>query len=162
VPCAVGGSPIRTWQPGAVFEVEPGRRVHPLDDALQRAAQAGPAGRWCGILWHQGESDGNEVDAPLYEARLRQLLLGLRAALGHAQLPVLIGQMGRWPGKPWTAAKLQVDAAHQRVAKTLGQAAFVGAEGLGVHDDGLQVHFDAAGARELGRRYARALQRLQT
>lgn len=159
VPCAVGGSSIRTWQPGAVFDIEPGRRLRPLDDALQRAAQASPAGRWRGILWHQGESDSNEADAPLYEAQMRQLLLGLRKALGDTQLPVLIGQMGRWPGKPWSAAKLQVDAAHRRVAQTLGRAAFVSAEGLGLHEDGLQVHFDAAGARQLGRRYARALQR---
>lgn len=161
VPCAVGGSSIRTWQPGAVFEIEPGRPLRPLDAALQRAAQAGPAGRWCGILWHQGESDSNEADAPLYEARLRQLLSGLRGALGDTQLPVLIGQMGRWPGKPWSAPKLQVDAAHQRVAQTLGHAAFVNADGLGLHEDGLQVHFDAAGARELGRRYALALQGLR-
>ena len=161
VPCAVGGSPIAAWQPGAVFEVEPGRLVHPFDDALLQMAQASAAGRWRGILWHQGESDSNERDAPLYEERLRQLLLRLRAALGDAQLPVLIGQMGRWPGKPWSAAKAQVDAAHQRVAQTLGHAAFVSAEGLGLHADGLQVHFDAAGARELGRRYAAALKQLQ-
>ena len=161
VPCAVGGSRIAAWQPGAVFEVEAGRSVRPLDETLRRVAQASAAGRWCGILWHQGESDSNERDAPLYEERLRQLLLSLRTVLGDAQLPVLIGQMGRWPGKPWSAAKAQVDAAHQRVAQTLGHAAFVSAEGLGVHADGLQLHFDAAGARELGRRYAEALLRLR-
>ena len=161
VPCAVGGSSISTWQPGARFEIEPGRWVQPFDDTLRRMRLASTAGRWRGVLWHQGESDSNERDAPHHERRLRDLIERLRAAAGDAQLPVLIGQMGRWPAKPWSAAKAEVDAVHQRVAQTLGHAAFVSAEGLGLHADGLNVHFDAAGARELGRRYASAMLRLQ-
>jgi len=159
VPCAVGGTAISLWEPGAYF-ADTG--AHPYDDALRRVRLAASAGNWRGVLWHQGESDCNERAAPLYATRLQRLIGRLRAELGNGQLPpvpFVIGQMGRWPGRPWTRWHEIVDQAHRDAARTLPAVAFVAADDL--RHGGDHLHFDAAAARELGRRCARAMLALQ-
>jgi hypothetical protein len=151
IPAAVGGSPITSWEPGVRY---PETGAHPWDDAVARMKAATAQGELRAILWHQGESDGTDAAAPLSEARLRALIARFRAESGNASLPFIIGQLGRFEGKPWTAGYQQVDAAHQRVAADTPNVAFVPSEGL--RDKGDQLHFSADAARELGRRYARA------
>jgi hypothetical protein len=151
IPTAVGGSPITSWEPGVLYR-ETG--AHPWDDAIRRVRAALPQGELRGILWHQGESDGTDAAAPLYEARLRSLIARFRAEFGNPTLPFIIGQLGRFEGKPWTAGYQQVDAAHQRVAADTPNVVFVSSDGL--MDKGDQLHFSADAARELGRRYAEA------
>lgn len=157
IPTAVGGSPISSWEPGALYK-ETG--AYPWDDAIRRMKAAAPQGELRAILWHQGESDGTDAAAPLYEARLRSLIARFRAASGRADLPFIIGQLGRFDGKPWTNGYQIVDAAHQRVAADTPNVAFVSSEGL--HHKGDHLHFSADAARELGGRYARAYERLTT
>lgn len=151
IPTAVGGSPITTWEPGVQY---PETGAHPWDDAIRRAKAAASRGELRAILWHQGESDGNDAAAPQYEARLRSLISRFRAEFGDPALPFLIGQLGRFDGKAWPAGYEQVDVAHRRVAADTPRVAFIASDGLG--DKGDQLHFSAEGARELGRRYARA------
>jgi len=151
IPTAVGGSPITTWEPGVRY---PETGAHPWDDAIRRVKAAASRGELRAILWHQGESDGNDAEAPQYEERLRSLIARFRAEFGNPALPFLIGQLGRFDGKPWTHGYEQVDAAHRRVAADTVNVAFVSSDGLA--DKGDQLHFSAEGARELGRRYARA------
>jgi hypothetical protein len=110
------------------------------------------------ILWHQGESDSNAEAAPLYEQRLRALIERFRSELGDPTLPFLIGQLGRFDGKPWDAPHIAVDSVHRALAAQMPNVAFVSSEGL--KDKGDNTHFTAAGARELGRRYAEAYLRL--
>lgn len=155
IPTAVGGSPITSWQPGVVY---PETGAYPWDDAVRRMKAALPQGELRAILWHQGESDGNDTAAPLYEARLRSLIARFRAEFGRPNLPFVIGQLGRFDGRPWSAGYQQVDAAHQRVAADVPNVAFVSSQGL--TDKGDQLHFSADAARELGLRYARAYQAL--
>lgn len=155
IPTAVGGSPITAWEPGVLY---PETGAHPWDDALRRAKAALPAGEIKAILWHQGESDANPDAAPLYEQRLRSLIERFRAELGAPSVPFLIGQLGRFEGRAWTDAYLQVDAAHRRVAAEVSNVAYVSSEGLG--DNGDNLHFSAEAAREFGRRYAEAYLKL--
>lgn len=155
VPVAVGGSAIAAWSPGAVHD-QTGAR--PYDDALHRLQAARRRGTFRAILWHQGESDANAASAPRYEEHLRSVIGRLRAAAGDPDLPVLIGQLGRFPAAPWTAWHLQVDAAHRRLAADLRHVAFVSSDGL--VDKGDALHFDAVSARTLGRRYADAYRAL--
>ena len=61
IPCAVGGSPIRVWEPDSVYLVN----LHPYDDAVARARVAMQQGVLKGILWHQGESDNYPQGAAL-------------------------------------------------------------------------------------------------
>lgn len=155
VPVAVGGSSIAAWVPGATHE-QTGAR--PYDDAVARIRAAKPRGTFRAILWHQGESDATEASATSYESRLRSVIERLRSEIGDPELPVLIGQLGRFTAAPWTAPHHQVDAAHRHLAATLRNVAFVSSDGL--VDKGDALHFDGASARMLGRRYAEAFRAL--
>jgi hypothetical protein len=156
VPAAVGGSSILAWEPGAE---DAATRTHPYDDALRRARAALRHGELAGILWHQGESDASAERAPEYEARLRALVRRLRADLGAPDAPFVVGQLGRFPERPWDAWRERVNAAHEALPRLEPRVAFVSAAGLGHKGDTL--HFSAAAARQLGQRYADAWLRLR-
>lgn len=155
VPAACGGSPVEVWVPGAYYEPT---RSHPYDDALARVAAVRNRGELKGILWHQGEADSRPERVGLYEARLGELFARMRRDLGDADLPILVGQLGRFPERPWTEDKERVNAIHQRIAAGDPNIGYVSAEGLTAKDD--LIHFDTAGLVELGRRYAEAWETL--
>jgi len=155
IPCAVGGSPIDSWEPGYFYNAT---KSHPWDDALRRAQLAFGAGTLKGILWHQGESDSTREFAEGYAAKLQALIVRMRTALGAPNVPFIVGQMGRFEGSPWNDYKIQVDRAHRELPEKIARVAFVSAEGL--KDRGDKTHFDTASYRELGRRYADAYLRL--
>jgi hypothetical protein len=155
IPCAVGGSPISVWEPGVFYN---GTKCYPWDDALRRARTALKSGVLKGILWHQGESDCKPKEAALYEQKLKGMVERWRTELQAAELPFILGQMGRFPEAPWSAAAEQVDAVHQALPKLLPRVAFVSATGLGHRGD--KLHFDSAACRELGQRYYAAYRSL--
>jgi hypothetical protein len=151
IPAGVGGSPILSWEPGAL---DAATGTHPYDDALARARVARQSGTLKAILWHQGESDSREPQASAYAGRLRTLIERFRTDLGDPELPFLIGQLGRFERAPWGAAKTRVDSVHRALAAEMKNVAYVSSEGL--KDRGDTTHFDSPSARELGRRYAAA------
>ena len=155
IPCAVGGSPIDAWKPGIFYEPT---NSHPWDDALRRAKVALQAGTLKGILWHQGESDSTAELAPGYEAKLHDLIARLRSELNAPNIPFVAGQLGRFDGSPWDAARVRVDQAQRDLPLKVPHTAFVSSEGL--KDKGDKVHFDADSYREFGRRYAEAFLKL--
>ncbi len=155
IPCAVGGSAIAAWQPGGFH---PGTKTHPWDDCLKRAQAALKQGTLKGILWHQGESDARDAKAAVYEKKLHEVVSRFRRELKAPRVPFLAGQMGRWPERPWNAAKEKVDAAHRRLPEAVEHTGFVSARGLKHKGD--KVHFDSASYRELGRRYAAGYRKL--
>lgn len=156
IPAAVGGSPIDAWRPGAYYEPT---ASHPWDDALRRAQRAMRDGTLRGILWHQGESDATADLAPVYAAKLHDLVVRWRTALQAPDVPFIVGQLGRFADRPWDTFRAEIDRAHRALRDTVPRVAFVSAEGLGHGGDG--VHFDAESARVLGRRYAEAYQSLR-
>jgi hypothetical protein len=151
VPTACGGSPISTWVPGKYWEQT---KSHPYDDFLVRAKRAMQDGTLTAILWHQGESDANGKDAPEYEKRLTELIGRMRTDLDAPDLPFLVGQLGRFPAKPWNANQEAVDAAQQAVAKKVKNVRYVSAEGLSSRGDNL--HFNTPSLRTFAQRYAEA------
>lgn len=151
IPCAVGGSPIDSWQPGVFY---PPTKSHPWDDTVKRVEIAMKAGTIQGILWHQGESDSKPELAEAYAAKLHDLVKRLRELVKAPDVPFIAGQMGKFAEAPWSSEKVIVDKAHQNVATKVPHAAFVSAEGLNHKGD--KVHFDSAAYRELGKRYAEA------
>jgi hypothetical protein len=155
IPCAVGGSPIDAWKPGAYYAET---KVHPWDDAMMRAKIALQAGTLKGILWHQGESDSNPQLAPSYETKLKELIARFRAELNAPNVPFIVGQMGRFPGAPWNENHLLVDRAQRELPGKIPYTAYVSAEGL--KDKGDSLHFDADSFREFGKRYAEAYLKL--
>ena len=151
IPCAVGGSPIASWEPGGYHS---STQTHPYDDAMKRARVALKAGTLKGILWHQGESDASAEKSAVYEKKLHALIARLRQVLNAPDVPFIAGQMGQFPTRPWSDGKRRVDQAHRDLPKKVKRTAFVNSNGLTHKGD--HVHFDAASYRELGKRYAKA------
>jgi hypothetical protein len=151
IPAAVGGSPISSWEPGAL---DSATGTHPYDDALTRLRIAQKDGTLRAILWHQGESDATPALSVLYAAKLRALIARFRADAGDANLPFVIGELGKFAGKPWSAEMQRVDSVHRAIAASVPNVAYVSSEGLG--DKGDKLHFDAASQRTFGERYAAA------
>ena len=156
IPCAVGGSPIDSWQPGEFYKPT---NSHPWDDAIKRAKLALEKGTLKGILWHQGESDANAKLAPAYGAKLLNLVKRFRDDLGAKDVPFLVGQIGQFTDVPWDEHQRQVDQAQQDLPKHAAHTAYVSADGFKHKGD--KVHFDSASLREFGQRYAEAFEKLK-
>lgn len=154
IPAAVGGSPMAAWQPGGFHEQT---KTHPYDDALRRLQAARSAGTLKGILWHQGESDSKLELAAIYAEKLTQLIDRFRREVG-AEVPVVVGSLGDFYVAKHAAAET-INSVLKSIPQRVSGTACVDATGL--TDRGDQTHFDAASARELGRRYAEALRKLQ-
>ena len=154
VPCAVGGTPLKRWE----------RSGDLYSNAVQRARLAMREGTLKGILWHQGESDsGAATNANSYSDRLSRMIQDIRADLGAPDLPFVVGQIGeflydRGPGH--AAYTRVVNAALAALPEKVPATACAPSKGL--KDKGDVLHFDAASQRELGRRYAAAMLRLQS
>ena len=100
-----------------------------------------------GFVWHQGESDSNQVSG--YADRFVAFVEGVRAEFGD-DIPFVLGELSRTrdASPPFNANLPTV------VAGAPGLS-FVSSEGLTTPADDT-THFDADGQVELGRRYAAA------
>jgi acetyl esterase/lipase len=156
IPCAVGGSPLSSWQPNAVDKAT---KTTPYDTAIERAKAAMKDGTLKGILWHQGESDCNEKSAPLYGNLLEKTLGRMRDDLGAPDACIVVGQLGAHieAKSPW--AKV-VNQALENFPKRLAHCGFASSEGL--KDKGDHTHFDSASQREFGKRFAAVMLKLQS
>ena len=155
IPCAVGGSGIDAWQEGAIFTQTNSR---PYDDALTRTRRAMKDGTLKGMLWHQGENDSNKDLAKNYQEKLVELFKRVRKEFDDPEFLIVIGQLGQFESNPWTEYKTNVDAAHKTIAENDPFTTFVSSDGLACGSD--NIHFDSASMREFGRRYAKALQKM--
>ncbi|WP_046243336.1 sialate O-acetylesterase [Hymenobacter terrenus] len=151
VPCAVGGTSIAKWQPGVYDEAT---KTHPYDDAVARISAAMRCGVVKGMLWHQGESDANPTGTAAYLPKLTELIGRVRALTNQPALPVVAGEVGRFK-----EASLLFNAQLLTLPTMVPRTAVVTSEDL--TDKGDHVHFNAASADELGRRYASQMRALQ-
>ncbi len=87
IPTAVGGNSISQWLGDSVY-----RNVKLFSNFKVKVAIAKQFGVIKGILWHQGESDANEKNIPLYRERLSNLFTKFRLANGNNNLPILLGR----------------------------------------------------------------------
>ena len=145
IPCAMGGSKIEEWAPGT--------KNH--EAMLARMNEARKTGVLKGILWHQGEA--NVKDPSNYATLLTQLIAGLRKEFDAAEVPFVAGEITAF--KPDRAA---IDRFNQILRAQEGQIAnYACVKTQDLKDKGDQLHYDTASARELGRRYAKAILALQ-
>ena len=105
------------------------------------------------ILWHQGESDSTARDAGEYAKRLEDLITRFRKELDAPDLPFIIGQLGRFPARPWDQYRETVHAAQQEVAKKMKNVRFVPIEGMTSADN---LHFDTPSLRIFAKGYVDA------
>jgi hypothetical protein len=151
VPCAVGGTPLKRWQKksGDLYE-----------RAVNREKLAAQSGEIKGVLWLQGESDTDkQPSAERYEAGLSQMLQDLRADLGQPNLPIVVGQIGEFLPQDKHPFVDTVRAAIRTIPGKVPHTGYADSTGLG--DQGDKLHFDAQGAREMGARFAKAMQAIQ-
>ncbi len=144
VPCAVGGTAIERWQPGAFDEAT---KTHPYDDALLRIREAMKYGVVKGVIWHQGESNSTEEKASLYLQELDTLIKRIRTEVGNPKLPVVVGELGRYREN-----YKYINEVIAKVPNTIPFTAVATSEDL-IHK-GDQTHFDSASATILGHRFA--------
>lgn len=147
---ARGGSSIQQWEKG-----------QPLyEKTVTRLKQAMRSGRLKAILWHQGESNcsgPDKISPEEYKERLLQLMANLRDEAGMPNLPVIVGQLGRWE---W-ADSVDIQRFNQMletIPDVLPVSACVSSEGLTEAFPGTDdPHFGTEAQLELGKRYAAAL-----
>lgn len=145
IPCADGGTRLDEWQPGEIL----------FDNAVHCAKLAMRTSRLMGILWHQGESDCEPALYPLYAEKLQRMIVGLRAALGMPEIPILLGGLGEFlkdhAERDFLKNYVHINDALQRVADADPRCAYVSAVGLTGNPDNL--HFNAASLATFGYRY---------
>jgi len=151
VPCAVGGTGLDRWLPGADLY----RR------ALERAAGARAAGRLAAALWHQGENDAaDEAKARSYGERLERMIRALRADLGIPELPFVAGELADCLALvPVRRHYPLINEALRSVGERVENYACARADGL-VHKEGDPHHLNTPSLREFGRRYAECYLRI--
>nr|WP_288834437.1 sialate O-acetylesterase [uncultured Flavobacterium sp.] len=148
IPCAWGGSPIKVWQPGAKYFDN-----FPYDEAIARAKIAMQKGVLKGILWHQGESDNDAKKSVVYLDKLKKLISNLRRDLNAPDLPFIAGEIGYFNKDNY------INPIVNQLPNEVEHTAVVSAKDL--TDRGDHLHFDTASARELGKRYAVTMKKLE-
>lgn len=151
VPCAVGGTSIDAWQPSALDKAT---NTHPYDDAVLRIREAMKYGVVKGIIWHQGEANSGEQNIAAYLTKLNELVTRIRNVVGNGELPVVIGELGRFKERYQVFNLMLVDA-----PKVISNLAVATSEEL--VDKGDSTHFDSPSATSLGQRFAEKMIELQ-
>ncbi len=147
VPTAVGGSAISQWLGDSTY-----RDVKLLSNFKEKVAIAKQYGSVKGILWHQGESDASEKRIPVHTQNLSKLFEIFRSTVGIKNLPIIIGELGSYSktNDNWQKInqKLREYVSIDRYSTIVQTQDF--------KHKGDDIHFDAAGQRALGERFALA------
>ncbi|MEO8961076.1 MAG: sialate O-acetylesterase, partial [Ginsengibacter sp.] len=151
IPCAVGGTSIDVWEPGAFDKAT---KTHPYDDMLLRLDTALKSGVLRGILWLQGESDSSPEKAPTYLQKLEKLIHEIRDIAGNDKVPFVAGQLGRY--------KAQYQHINHVLKLLPAEVPYTGvASSKGLTDKGDQTHFNSESQQKMGRRMAKEMKSIQ-
>lgn len=153
VPCAVGGSHIALWQPGAKL----------YEDAVRRAklaVESGPKGktRIAGAIWLQGESDANNERINLYKESLHKMIEGLRKELNESELPFVVTTILEL--RPDVELRKSINEKLMALPDEIPHTGAVDGRDLTGHI-GDMVHIDTPGQNEIGRRFAKLMIKLK-
>lgn len=145
LPTAVGGSSMSQWLGDSLF-----RNVKLFSNFLSKVEIGKQYGTIKGILWHQGESDANEKNIPLYPERLSQLFTKFRSAVGDNSLPILLGELGSF-SKSKENFSLINKAIYTCTSQNEGTAVISTSD---LKDKGDSLHFNSKSQRIMGKRFA--------
>lgn len=132
---ARGGSSMKEWARGGVFYTE----------ALNRVIEAKKTGVIKAIIWHQGESNQNSTST--YTELFIDMIEGFREDLFIEDLPVIVGEIGKWRESATKINNVLVDLKNH-----ISNLDYV--SGIGITHLGDDTHFNSESQRVLGRRYA--------
>ncbi|MFT6808902.1 MAG: hypothetical protein ACJA01_002133 [Saprospiraceae bacterium] len=139
---AKGGTGIVQWMPGTHF----------FKEAVRRTRAAKRNGNLKGIIWHQGESDSDEIRRALYLGRLEEMVNGLREAFDDPTLPFVAGEVFE------IDRRIPINDVLRKVPGFIKNAGLVSSEGTTTADN---THFDTSSAILMGNRYAKQMIELQ-
>jgi len=151
IPCAIGGTSIDVWKPGA-FDKE--TKTHPYDDMVIRLQEAEKSGALKGIIWLQGESDSSPEKAALYLDKLKELIERVRTLAGNNAVPFVAGELGHYKEQ-----YQNINAVLKRLPAEVTNTAIASSRGL--KDKGDNTHFDSPSAQKMGERMAKKMIMLQ-
>lgn len=146
IPCADGGTSISQWQPGEIL----------FDHAVLMTRLAMRTSNFGGILWHQGESDCNKENFPLYKERAIRMITEIRRALNAENLPFIFGELAEDISDRWNLGDYpaRMNSIFREMQREIPNCRLVSSKGLSLKPDG--IHFNSASLREFGNRYFNA------
>jgi len=146
IPCAYGGTSLSQWEKGGKLYA----------NARSVTMEALKNGTLKGILWHQGESDSDNLEtAQSYKERFLFFVDNLLSDIGISNIPFIVGELGEFLGQyPECSYSNIVNKNLQELCIGENPFAYVSSKGLTHNGDFL--HFNAASLREFGKRYAAA------
>lgn len=152
IPLAISGVDIDFFRKGVVsarrgeFQIPPDNtKSGAYEMVIERATLAQELGTIRGILFHQGESDSGQQ---VWVTKVAEIVSDLRTDLGLGEdVPFIAGEL------LYSGCCAGHNARVNELPNVIPNAHVVSASGLAGQD---QYHFNLAGQRELGRRYAEA------
>ncbi len=147
IPAAFGGTYLSRWVKGKDL----------YERAVEWAKKNQHQGVVKGVIWHQGEAECRKPELyNSYQKRLSGMIVDLRADLDEPDLPFVMGELGEFLERPGVST---VNSAMHKISKSVPATAVASSKGLPAKSD--QVHFNAKAERELGKRYAEQMLKLQ-
>jgi hypothetical protein len=154
IPCAIPGVDIDFFRKDVVSARRGEFRIPPDNHwtgaypwMLERLKLAQKKGVIKGVLLHQGEADWQDAARKAWPAKVAGILSDLKADLGMGDVPLLVGELRRdgccGAHNPYVAT----------LAKSVPNGHVISSEGLAVVTTDA-YHFNTAGLREFGKRYA--------
>ncbi len=149
VPCAISGVDIDFFRKDVVSARRGEFRIPPdnhwggaYEWVLERARLAQKSGVLRGILFHQGESDTGQA---AWVGKVQGMVSDLRSDLGLGEVPFIAGEL------LYGGCCASHNPLINQLPAQIPNAFAISASGLAGSDT---AHFDLAGQRELGARYA--------
>ncbi|WP_243348602.1 sialate O-acetylesterase [Parabacteroides sp. FAFU027] len=143
---AVGGSSINQWIKNSTH-----RDIQLFTNFKEKVELGKRYGTIKAILWHQGETDAKPEGIQQRQENLKTLFGMFRNAIGNDSLPILMGELGSYSKTPVLFAQMneqtRLYSASDRLTSVITTADF--------QHRGDFLHFNSAGQREMGKRFAR-------
>ena len=146
LPTAIGGSSIQQWLGDSIYH-----DVQLLSNFKEKVAIGKKYGNIKGILWHQGESDANERGIAMHQRNLSQLTGTFRTIVQNPSLPIIMGELGSFSTS--NANWQLINKAIRSNASGDNYTSVINMQDLKTKGD--NIHFNAAGQREIGKRFAK-------
>ena len=143
LPTAVGGSSIYKWLGDSIH-----RDVPLLTNFKEKVELGKSIGQLKGILWHQGESDANKNNSFEYEDRLSELFIHFREIAGDNELPILSGELGAFSENEY------FKRINGQIRNYASNHDLILIKTSDLNHKGDSLHFDSAGQRLMGKRFA--------
>ncbi len=143
LPTAVGGSSIYKWLGDSTH-----RDVPLLTNFKEKVEFGRSIGILKGILWHQGESDANKNNSINYEDRLHELFSNFREIAEDNELPILLGEIGSF------SKNIYFTSINNQIRNYALTHDLILIKTSDLKDKGDKLHFNSAGQRLMGQRFA--------